>query len=194
MALRVVVTGATGNVGTSVVRALAADPAVEEIVGLARRLPKAREPRTRWVKADITVSPLEPIFRDADAVIHLAWLIQPSRDERELEAVNVLGSRRVFEAAAAAGAKALVHASSIGAYSPGSKDRAVDESWPTDGIETSFYSRHKAEVERLLDSFEREFPDVRTGRYRPGLILKGEPAEETRRYFIGPFLPSQLVR
>src|SRR5215210_1752934 len=100
--MRIVVTGATGNVGTSVLRALADDPRVEEIVGLARRLPRSEHPRTRWVQADVATAPLEPVFRGADAVIHLAWLIQPSRDEDQLEAVNVVGSRRVFEAAAAA--------------------------------------------------------------------------------------------
>jgi len=84
-------------------------------------------------------------------VVHLAWLIQPSRDLAMLEATNVEGSRRVFAAAAAVGAGTLVHASSIGAYSPGPKDDPVGEDHPTDGIPTSFYSRHKAAAERLLD-------------------------------------------
>jgi len=192
--MRIVVTGATGNVGTSVVEALAADPRVEEIVGLARRLPEWRPPRTRWVQADVSSSPLEPVFRGADAVIHLAWLIQPSRDEATLEAVNVRGSERVFTAAAAAGVGALVHASSIGAYSPGPKDRPVDETWPTEGIPTSFYSRHKAAAERALDALEVAAPQLRVVRLRPGLIFKREAAEEVRRLFIGPFLPSPLVR
>jgi UDP-glucose 4-epimerase len=191
--MRIVVTGATGNVGTSVITALAGDPRVDEIVGLARRRPGLRPPRTRWVQADVTVSPLEPIFQGADAVIHLAWLIQPSHDERMLEAVNVGGSRRVFEAAAAAGA-ALVHASSIGAYSPGPKDRPVDESWPTGGVESSFYSRHKAACERALDELEARHPDLRVVRLRPALTFKREAAQEIRRLFAGPLLPSPLLR
>ena len=191
--MRVVVTGATGNVGTSVLRALAADDRVEEIVGIARRLPRLQLPRTRWVQADVTVSPLEPAFRGADAVVHLAWLIQPSRDERELEAVNVLGTRRVFDAVAAAEVDALVHASSIGTYSPGPKDRPVDESWPTDGIQTSFYSRHKAAAERMLDGLEERHPDLRVVRLRPALIFKREAAQEIRRLFAGPLLPSPLL-
>ena len=97
--MRIVVTGATGNAGTSVLAALAADPQVTEIVGLARRRPSVERPKTRWVSADVATDPLEGHFREADAVVHLAWLIQPSRDERALEAVNVHGSRRVFEAA-----------------------------------------------------------------------------------------------
>src|SRR5688500_14006645 len=51
--MRIVVTGATGNVGTSVVAALAADPRVTEIVGLARRRPRLQSPRTTWVEADV---------------------------------------------------------------------------------------------------------------------------------------------
>jgi nucleoside-diphosphate-sugar epimerase len=189
--MRVVVTGATGNVGTSVVRALAADARVDEIVGVSRRLPAWPQPRTRWVSADVATSALEPVFEGADAVIHLAWSIQPSHDPEALRAVNVDGSRRVFEAAVRAGAKVLVHASSVGVYSPGPKDRRVDVSWPNGGVPGSFYSRHKAEVERLLDDLER---DVRIVRLRPALIFKHEAASEIRRLFIGPLLPSPLVQ
>ena len=51
--MRVVVTGASGNVGTSVLRALAADEAIEEIVGISRREPAISFARTRWVCADV---------------------------------------------------------------------------------------------------------------------------------------------
>ena len=192
--MRVAVTGASGNVGTSLLRALADDASIEEIVGVARRVPTWQNPRTRWVKADVSRDPLEPVFAGADAVVHLAWLIQPSRDLATLEATNVEGSRRVFGAAAAAGVGALVHASSIGAYSLGPKDRPVDESYPTDGVPTSFYSRHKAACERMLDTIEREHPLMRVVRLRPGLIFKREAASGIRRLFAGPFLPSPLVR
>src|SRR3954451_8836241 len=188
--MRIVVTGATGNVGTSVVRALGRDERVEEIVGVARRLPDWRPERTRWVAADVARDDLLPWFEGADAVIHLAWLIQPSRDEAELERVNVAGSRRVFEAAARAGVGALVHASSIGVYSPGPKDRAVDESWPRDGVPSLFYSRHKAEAERILDGFEDR---MRIVRLRPGLIFKAQAGPEIRRLFSGPSLPARVL-
>jgi nucleoside-diphosphate-sugar epimerase len=191
--MRVVVTGATGNVGTSVVTALGRDDRVTEIVGLARRRPDWRDNDLRWVAADITRAPLEEHFAGADAVIHLAWLIQPSRDQALLEATNVDGSRRVFEAAAAAGVRTLVHASSIGTYSPGPSDRRVAEDWPTDGIPTSFYSRHKAACERMLDDLETRHPELRVVRLRPALIFKRGSATEIRRLFAGPLLPSPLV-
>jgi nucleoside-diphosphate-sugar epimerase len=192
--MRVVVVGATGNVGTSVLAALAEEPAVEEIVAIARRQADLRSARVRFVAADVATADLTEQLRGADAVVHLAWLIQPSRDEAALRATNVEGSRRVFEAVARAGVRKLVYASSVGAYAPGPKDRRVDESWPATGIASLFYSRHKAEVERLLDRFEREHPDVRVVRLRPGLIFKRQAATGIRRLFIGPFLPNALVR
>jgi nucleoside-diphosphate-sugar epimerase len=192
--VKVVVTGATGNVGTSLVEALAADERVTEIVGIARRAPAWHAAKTRWVAADITESDLAPLFDGAAAVVHLAWLIQPSRVEARLERVNVRGSARVFAAAAEAEVGALVHASSIGAYAPGPKDRAVDESWPATGIETSFYARHKAAAERELDTVEQAHPGLRVVRLRPALCFKREAATGIRRLFAGPFLPSPLVR
>jgi UDP-glucose 4-epimerase len=193
--MRVVVLGATGNVGTSVLRALDAEPAVESIVGVARRAPaEPGPPKVEYRPADIVRDSLDDLFEGADAVIHLAWLIQPSRDQALLRAVNVEGSRRVFAAAGRARVPALIYASSVGAYSPGPKDRAVDEDWPTEGIATSFYARHKAEVERELDVFERDHPATRVVRLRPALIFKREAASEIRRYFAGPLLPTSLVR
>jgi nucleoside-diphosphate-sugar epimerase len=100
----------------------------------------------------------------------------------------------VFDAVVAAGVPALVYASSVGAYSPGPKDRLVDESWPTDGIVSSFYSRHKSTVERDLDRLEAKNPELRVVRLRPGLVFQRAAATEIRRLFAGPFLPSPLLR
>jgi UDP-glucose 4-epimerase len=192
--MRVVVTGATGNVGTSLLQALAQDASVDEVVGVARRRPTLVMPKTTWVAADVVDDDLESVFRGADCVVHLAWLIQPSRDQRILQAVNVEGSSRVFQAVRAAGVPALVYASSVGAYSHGPKDRQVDESWPTEGIESAYYSRQKAAVERILDRFEAESPETRVVRLRPALVFKRDAASEIRRLFAGPFLPNPLVR
>jgi nucleoside-diphosphate-sugar epimerase len=192
--MRIVVIGATGNIGTSVVRALSADPTVDEIVGVARRRPALEIDKVRWVTADIVTSDLLPILRGSDAIVLLAWRIQPSRDESVTHAVNVEGSARVFDAAARAGVPAIIYSSSIGAYAVGPKDRAVDESFPATGIPTSFYSRHKAAVEQILDSFEAAQPQIRVARLRPGLVFKRESATEIRRLFAGPFLPNFLVQ
>ncbi len=192
--MRVVIFGATGNVGTSLLDALADEPAVEEIVAVARRPPGTAFARTTFVAADIVRSDLVEIVRGAQAVVHLAWLIQPGRDERVTYAANVRGSERVFRAVVEAGVPSLIYASSIGAYSPGPKNRMVDESWSTGGIPSSFYSRHKVAVEQRLDTLERDRPALRVVRLRPALIFKAGAATEIRRLFAGPLLPGRLLR
>jgi UDP-glucose 4-epimerase len=190
--MRVVVVGASGNVGTSVLAALAEEPRVASVVGVSRRRPA--DAACEWVEADVGTDELAPVFRGADAVVHLAWAIQPSRDPELLRRTNVEGSARVFRAAAEAGVGSLLFASSVGVYSPGPKAELVDEDWPRDGVPTSFYSRHKAEVESLLDRFEREHETIRVVRLRPALIFKREAASGVRRLFAGPLLPTPLLR
>ncbi|MFE9097589.1 SDR family oxidoreductase [Streptomyces sp. NPDC007264] len=192
----IVVTGATGNVGTSLVRVLADDPDVRGVRGLARRIPDLGPAGVEWSEADLASEETDLVreFRGADAVVHLAWAFQPTHDPVTTWRTNVLGSLRVFEAVAAAKVPTLVHASSVGAYSPGPKDRAVDETWPTHGWPDAAYTREKAYLERVLDVFEHEHPGVRVVRMRPAFLFKRESASEQRRIFAGRFLPGPLVR
>ena len=206
--LRVVVVGATGNMGTALVRALGEEPAVATVLGLARRQPDWHPPKTTWATVDLAAgrdgvagSPADPVrqelieyFRGADAVVHLAWLFQPTRDPTVTWRTNVLGTLRVLDAAAAATVPALVYASSVGAYAPGPKDRAVDESWPTHGWPAAAYSREKAYVERALDGFEERHPELRVVRLRPGFVFQRRSATQQRRLFAGPLVPGRLVR
>jgi UDP-glucose 4-epimerase len=190
--MRVVVIGATGNAGTSLVNLLSGDERVDSIVGVARRTPSADPGDVKWHRADISVDDLRPVLEKADTVVHLAWAIQPSRDVAQTDRINVEGSRRVFEAAAHAGVKRVVYASSVGAYSPSDKNVLRDETWPTGGIKSSFYSRQKAEVEGFLDQFEKQHSEVAVVRLRPALMFKREAASEIRRLFFGPLIPSLL--
>ncbi|KUH39986.1 MULTISPECIES: NAD-dependent epimerase/dehydratase family protein [Streptomyces] len=193
---RIVVTGATGNVGTSVVTALTADDRVASVLGLARRRPDWSPPRTEWARADIEKDgdrEFAELLAGADAVVHLAWAFQPTHDPLATWRTNVLGGMRVFRAVAEAGVPALVYASSVGAYSPGPKDRYVDESWPTHGWPEAAYSREKAYLERVLDGFEARHPEVRVVRLRPAFLFKEAAALEQLRIFAGPWVPGRLA-
>ncbi len=194
--MRVVVTGASGNIGTGVLEALERDPAVDVVVAVARRIPDpdaSAAGKVRWVAADVARDDLAPAMAGAHAVVHLAWILNPSRDREELRRVNAGGSARVFAAAVAAGATTVLHASSIGAYRPGPKGRRVDEAWPTDGIPGFSYSEDKVAVERHLDGLEAAHPGVRFVRMRPALVLKRGAAAHLRRELVGAWLPGRLV-
>ncbi len=201
--MRIAITGASGNVGTAVLRNLQGQrekqPGGVELVGISRRLPStgiAPYAGVEWHSLDIGKDTDVPLLRSAltgvDAVIHLAWLLQPNRDVDLLHRTNVTGTAHVLEAARQAGVGQIVCASSMGAYSPAPKDPRVDESWPTGGIQESHYSRHKAEQERLLDRFEADNPGIQVARMRPGLTFQRSAGSEIGRYFLGSLI-SRLV-
>jgi nucleoside-diphosphate-sugar epimerase len=200
--MRVVVVGATGNVGTAVLHRLADEPAVDAVTGVARRTPPpaAGPPHSgvEWRSIDIgeqdAVDALAGWFTGAGAVIHLAWQIQPSHDRARLQQTNVQGTAHVAEAAVRAGVPALVVASSVGAYAPGPKDRQVTEDWPVTGVPGSAYSEDKAATEALLANVAQHHPELRLVLLRPGLTFQRDAASEIARFFVGPLAPLGLLR
>jgi nucleoside-diphosphate-sugar epimerase len=198
--VRLVVTGATGNIGTALLRRLPDDV---DVVGLARRQPPATEPyaRASWVALDLAApaaaEQLAEVLAGADAVVHLAWEFQPSHRRDQLEQAGVGGSRAVIEAVCRAGVPHLVHMSSVGAYSP-APGRRVDEWWPTEGISTLPYSVHKVAVERALDALEAENGEHRgdlvVTRLRPGFVLQRAAGSALARYGAPAWLPAALLR
>lgn len=197
VAKRIVVTGATGNVGTAVLRRLADDG--HSLVGIARRVPDSRlDPdQVAWVSADLSdqacLPALKGAFAGADAVVHLAWGFQPAHNEAQLEELGVGGTRRVLEAVATAGVPHLVHMSSVGAYAPKHDDARVDENWPTDGVRTSQYSRHKAAAEQLLDNHERDGRATVITRIRPGIVGQREAGSALLRYGLPALVPAAVL-
>ena len=199
--MRIVITGATGNVGTALLQALAEDvKGPHQIVGISRRPAPAEPPYhgVEWRSADLATPESATVLAEAcagaDAVVHLAWLIQPSRDRELLRRTNQDGTARVIEAVRRAGVGQLVHFSSVGVYSPAHDPRPVSEDYPHEGVPSSPYSVDKAAAERLLDRFEAESAATTVTRLRPALILQAAAASEIARYFLPRPLPTGLLR
>lgn len=196
--MRIVITGASGNVGSSVVRRLAA---AHDLVGVVRRPPTdATGPlgEVEWVTADLSrnssVAVLKSAFAGADAVVHLAWAFQPSHRPDVLEETGVGGTHRVLTAVRSAGVPHLVHMSSVGAYSPRQDTTPVSEDHPTEGVPGSPYSQHKAAAERALDIFELDHRQVLVTRLRPGIIGQRSAGSALLRYGLPALAPAALVR
>jgi UDP-glucose 4-epimerase len=200
--VRIVITGASGNVGTALLRRLQRKPGEHRLAGIARRPPRGGQPYqdVEWTAVDLASPEAGPVlaavFRGADAVVHLAWGFQPSHDPDYLDRLGVGGTRAVVRAAHEAGVPHLVHMSSVGAYSPGPDDgSAVDEGWPTGGIDSLAYSREKVAAERLLDEHELSHPDAPAiARLRPGLIVQRDSGSALLRYGLPAFVPAGLLR
>jgi nucleoside-diphosphate-sugar epimerase len=173
--MRVAVTGITGQFGKALARVLEDEPEVAEVVGVARRPfdPQA-EGFTKLVfrQGDVRDPDLRSSLEGADVVVHLAFVIGGSRaDQGQRRDINVDGSRNVFAATAEAGARKLIYASSVAAYGahPDNPD-LISEEHPTRGTPGVSYSQEKAEVEAILDVFEKEHPSITVTRMRPCLV------------------------
>jgi nucleoside-diphosphate-sugar epimerase len=151
--LTVAVTGPTGEIGCAVVNALERSREVKRVLGMARR---PFDPAKRgWKKMTyrrgdvLDREAVEAFVKDAEVVVHLAFIIMGGPSESS--AVNVDGSRNVFEATVSAGAKRLVYASSVAAYGfHPDNPLPLTEEVPAAGTASHYYSAQKARVEELL--------------------------------------------
>ncbi len=173
--MRVVVVGATGNVGSSLVERLATDERATSILG--HRAPRARAspcPRSSGAPPTSAARISPPLFAGADAVVS-SGLADPAvpAARRALVGQRDRHATGCSRPPPAAGVGSLVYGSSVGAYSPAASRKPVDESWPTGGIPSCPYSRDKATVERMLDRF-RARPPGRCGwcGCGPALVFK----------------------
>jgi len=151
--LTVAVTGPTGSIGRAFVRALENTPTIERVRGMARRPINPDDlgwHKTTYLSGDILDrSSVASLVEGADVVVHLAFLIFGS--QKETAAVNLEGSRNVFEAAFESGTKRLVYTSSVAAYGfYDSNPQPLSEDVPARGTEGHYYSSQKAELEQVL--------------------------------------------
>ena len=151
--LIVAVTGPTGEIGKAVVDALERSRDIGSILGMARRRfdPQAHGwKKVSYRRGDVLDrDAVETLVAGADVVVHLAFMIMGGA--RESRAVNLVGSRHVFEASVSAGAKRLVYASSVAAYGfHRDNPQPLTEDVPARGTAAHYYSAQKAEVEALL--------------------------------------------
>jgi UDP-glucose 4-epimerase len=193
--LTVAVTGPTGDIGRATVRALERAREIERIVGMARRPfdPSAHGwKRTEYRRGDILDrESVDGLVAGADVVVHLAFLIFGGREETR--AINLSGSRNVFQAAVAAGARRLVYTSSVAAYGfHSSNPDVLTEEVPTLGSRDFYYSAQKAELEDLLAEVTAG-PETDVYVFRP-CIVAGRDATTLIEGFTGQKLLGSRVR
>ncbi|HEX5255810.1 MAG TPA: NAD-dependent epimerase/dehydratase family protein [Mycobacterium sp.] len=199
MRKRIVVIGASGNVGTALLRNLCG--AGHQLVGVVRRPPEPKGVygEAQWLRLDVAdreaARDLGRVFDGADSVVHLAWGFQPTRNAKYLRSVGVGGTTAVLQAAQSAGVGQLIHMSSVGTYAAGRYGQRVTESWPTTGIASSAYSRDKSAAESLLDDYERTQTGsgVNIARMRPGFIVQRAAASGLLRYGLPGYIPMRAV-
>ena len=151
--LTVVVTGPTGTFGFALMPLLQEDDRIDRVIGIARRPFDPAEhgwTKMEYRRGDVRdADALRTAFDGADVVVHLAFLIL-SGGRKTTRAINIEGTLNAFLAAAGAGAKRFVYASSIAAYGfHRDNPIGITEEWATRPADRLFYAQEKAELEHL---------------------------------------------
>lgn len=173
--MRVLVTGGSGFLGSSVVSGLAASGL--DVVSGDLRVPAEPVPGVEHVVLDVTDAALVDRVLAAhrpEVVVHLASIVTPGKDSsRELEyAVDVEGSGNVLDACLAHGVRRVVVSSSGAAYGYHPDNPAwLTEGYPVRGNEAFAYSHHKRLVEEMLAELRVSHPELEQVVLRIGTIL-----------------------
>lgn len=179
--MRVLVTGASGSLGSSFVAKLANRANVKsadiELFATDIKSPKVLDSRITFKQFDIRdpkflswVSEIKP-----DVIVHLASILQISRNvtrqmayEIDVEATKVLLTKAVE-----LDCQKFVVTTSGAAYGyyPRNLNTEITEDWSLLGNEDYFYSDHKRQIENLLGEFKESAPQLQQVVFRPGAIL-----------------------
>jgi nucleoside-diphosphate-sugar epimerase len=155
--LTVAVTGPTGTFGSGLIPLLQEDRRIARVIGIARR---PFDPAGRgWTKMEYRQGDvrdpraLENAFAGVDVVVHLAFMITGNASRQTTREINIDGTLNVFRAAAGAGARRFVQASSVAAYGwHDDNPELISEDWPVRPAARLFYGQEKAELEHLLEA------------------------------------------
>jgi len=174
--LQVAVTGPTGTFGAGLIPMLEREPTVAGVVGIARRPFDPAErgwSKMRYRQGDVRDRDgLLEAFQGVDVVTHLAFLITGNGSPDRIRAINVEGTLNAYRAAAAAGARRFVYASSVAAYGFHPDNPVpITEDWPVRPAARLFYAQEKAELERRLQEESARTPDLDLYVLRPSVVL-----------------------
>jgi UDP-glucose 4-epimerase len=173
--VRYAITGGSGYIGTRLTEILAPRSETEKIVNLDVRPPATPRPKTEFVEGDVrdfaaTRALLER--QEPDALIHLAFLLNPIHDEARMYDIDVNGTEAVLRAASEAGVRHVLVTSSATAYGAFPDNPVpITEDWPVRGAPDFSYARHKTEADRLCQLWAGAHPDRVMTIVRPCIVL-----------------------
>lgn len=170
--LTVAVTGAAGYVGGKLIAALDSNDGVDRIVGFDVRPPSVRAKKLVFDDVDVRNPNLRRRFENVDVVVHLAFIMDPIKDETTMRDVNVHGTQNVFKCAADAGVRKIVYTSSATVYGahPDNPIPLTEESPLRANLDFN-YPAHKLETEYVVNEFRRDHPEVTVTVFRPAIVF-----------------------
>ncbi|MFX0140584.1 MAG: NAD-dependent epimerase/dehydratase family protein [Candidatus Hodarchaeota archaeon] len=171
--MKVAITGISSFLASEILPLLDNDDSISEILGLDIAERDYNSSKVIFKKRDVRDPQLEKDLKGYDAILHLAFIVNPLKNKKEMYSINIDGSKNVFNCAIKAGVKKIVHASSVSAYGA-FQDNPIPltEEHPIRKMKKSFYYHDsKYAVEKIIEELEQKHPNVIFTRIRPHVFL-----------------------
>jgi UDP-glucose 4-epimerase len=190
--MKYLITGGSGYIGGRLIELLTQDPANEVLI-LDLRPPAVPRPRTRFQRMDVRDRGMRALLETErpDALVHLAFVLNPMRDEHTMYDIDVNGTQNVLEAASAAGVGQLLVASSTTAYGAFPDNPVpLTEEHPVRGLPGYEYARDKTEIDRQCQLWAAQHPDRVMTIVRPTIVFGPNVNNYIVRFWSSsPFFP-----
>jgi UDP-glucose 4-epimerase len=192
--VRYLITGGSGFIGGQLIEELSGREETELIVNVDVKPPQRQSAKTEFVKGDVRdFGAMRELMerKQINSLVHLAFLLNPIRDENLMYDIDVNGTERVLRAAAETGVEHVVVTTSAIAYGAWPDNpRPIAEDHPVRGLPDFSYGRDKAEADRVCQLWAHENPDKVMTIVRPSIVFgPGVDNFIYRTWENSPFLP-----
>jgi len=200
----VAITGASGYLGKLLISALTMDRKVERVIAMDILPPSKphQSKKVEFIQIDVCKDDITKVIKEADVLVHMAFILWRYPDSKQLDKVNVRASCNVFDAAVKAHVKKLIFTSSTVAYGIHADNPIpLTEEHPLRPNAELYYSMHKAACEKKLHEIQVKNPQMLITILRPCAIAgPNAPPGQFDAYISDPAIvvqgydpPAQLV-
>jgi UDP-glucose 4-epimerase len=173
--VRYLITGGSGYIGSRLVQRLGERDDTERIVIADIRPPASHRPKVGYERLDVrdAARARELVAAERpDALVHLAFVLNPIHDEEAMYDIDVGGTQNVLRAASEAGVEQVLVTSSATAYGAFPDNPVpIAEDWPVRGVPSFSYACHKTEADRLCQLWAHEHPERTMTIVRPCIVF-----------------------
>jgi len=189
--MKVAITGVAGYFGRKIMERLESNDEIEKVVGISRRKYDHSFTKLDYHRMDVRSSELGELFsrNEIDAVVHLAFALNPTHNKKEMNSIDIEGTENVLEASRQAGVKKFIMTSSTTAYGTWPDSPVYTEESPTRSHPTYYYSRDKVEIEKICNDFKEKNDDVTMTIFRPCLVMGPTTEQFYAKLLKWPVLP-----
>ncbi len=189
--MRVAITGVAGYFGHKIMERLEVNDEIEKVVGISRRKLDHSFSKLDYHRMDVRSDGLGEFFaeNDVDAVIHLAFALNPIHNSKEMNSIDIEGAKNVLEASKQADVKKIIMTSSTTVYGTWPDSPVYTEESPTRPHPTYYYSRDKVEIEKMCNDFKEKNGGIIMTIFRPCLVMGPTTEQFYAKLLKWPILP-----